>query len=278
MKIQYLGTAAAEGIPALFCQCDLCTKARKLRGKNLRGRSGMILDDSLMIDFPPDMLMYVFNLNIDLAKISDILITHTHSDHFHSAQLMMRLPGCFCHIKEGSPTVTVHGNIQTGKVLEAAQDYEFGKKIDFVKFHPITKFSTFSIGSFEITPLPARHKPDEDAYIYLIKKHGKVLLYANDTGIFYDEVFAYFAQEQVHINFISFDCTNGKGCEGRSHMGMPDNAKVKERLLLQGTIDESTVCFVTHFSHNILQTHEDLEKEAQKYGFEVAYDGMILEF
>ena len=61
-------------------------------------------------------------------------------------------------------------------------------------------------------------------------------------------------------------------------MGMPDNAKVKERLLLQGTIDESTVCFVTHFSHNILQTQEDLEKEAQKYGFEVAYDGMILEF
>lgn len=278
MKIQYLGTAAAEGIPALFCQCDLCTKSRKLKGKNLRGRSGMILDDSLMVDFPPDMLMYVFDLDIDLAKINDILITHTHSDHFDSAQIMMRLPGCFCHIKEGNPFVTVHGSAQAGRILEASENFEFGKKVDFIKFHQIVKFNTYTIGSFEVTPLPARHKLDEDAYIYLIKKNGKILLYANDTGIFYDEVFAYLASQKIHIDLISFDCTNGKGAEGRNHMGMPDNARVRERLQQQGNADENTICFVTHFSHNILQTHEELEAEARKYGFKVAYDGMIMEF
>lgn len=278
MKIQYLGTAAAEGIPALFCQCALYTKARQLKGKNLRGRSGMILDGSLMIDFPPDMLMYVFNLGIDLAKINDILITHTHSDHFDSAQLMMRLPDCFCHIKEGNPFVNVYGSTQTGRVLEASEIREFCKKIDFIKFHPITKFSTYKIGGFEVTPFPARHKLEEDAYIYLIKKEGKVLLYANDTGIFYDEIFAYLADQKLHIDLISFDCTNGKSAEGRNHMGMPDNAKVREKLQQQGNADQNTRCFVTHFSHNILQTHEELEAEAQKYGFRVAYDGMLLEF
>ena len=30
MKIQYLGTGAAEGIPAIFCECDTCKKAREL--------------------------------------------------------------------------------------------------------------------------------------------------------------------------------------------------------------------------------------------------------
>ena len=28
MKIAYLGTSAAEGIPALFCHCDVCKYAR----------------------------------------------------------------------------------------------------------------------------------------------------------------------------------------------------------------------------------------------------------
>ena len=143
MKIQYLGTAAAEGIPALFCQCDLCTKARKLRGKNLRGRSGMILDDSLMIDFPPDMLMYVFNLNIDLAKISDILITHTHSDHFHSAQLMMRLPGCFCHIKEGSPTVRFTAISRPAKFWRRPSTMNSGKKLILSNFIPSPNSAPF---------------------------------------------------------------------------------------------------------------------------------------
>ncbi len=33
MKLKYLGTAAAEGIPALFCRCEMCAYARKAGGK-----------------------------------------------------------------------------------------------------------------------------------------------------------------------------------------------------------------------------------------------------
>ena len=54
MKIRYLGTAAAEGWPALFCSCPICTHAREHGGKNLRTRTQAILDDDLLIDFPPD--------------------------------------------------------------------------------------------------------------------------------------------------------------------------------------------------------------------------------
>ena len=31
MKIKYYGTAAAEGIPGLFCSCEICENARKKR-------------------------------------------------------------------------------------------------------------------------------------------------------------------------------------------------------------------------------------------------------
>ncbi|HBJ10614.1 MAG TPA: carbon-phosphorus lyase, partial [Ruminococcaceae bacterium] len=38
MKFQYLGTAAAEGFPGMFCSCDTCEKARKAGGRNIRTR------------------------------------------------------------------------------------------------------------------------------------------------------------------------------------------------------------------------------------------------
>ena len=54
MKIQYLGTAAAEGYPALFCECENCTKAKQLGGKNIRSRSQALIDDKLLIDYNAD--------------------------------------------------------------------------------------------------------------------------------------------------------------------------------------------------------------------------------
>jgi len=44
MEIQYLGTAAAEGFPALFCDCETCKKARNTGGKDVRTRTQSIVD------------------------------------------------------------------------------------------------------------------------------------------------------------------------------------------------------------------------------------------
>gem|GEM_PF-4622368 len=33
MRLKYLGTAAAEAFPALFCSCEQCKAAEKTRGK-----------------------------------------------------------------------------------------------------------------------------------------------------------------------------------------------------------------------------------------------------
>ena len=48
MKIKYLGTGAAEGIPALFWRCAICNEARKRGGRELRTRSQAIIDDILI--------------------------------------------------------------------------------------------------------------------------------------------------------------------------------------------------------------------------------------
>mgnify|MGYP003538011910 CR=1 FL=1 len=73
MKLQYLGTAAAEGIPAIFCDCENCRKSREAGGKNIRTRSQALIDDELLIDFPADTYMHFLNFEMPLTKIKNCL-------------------------------------------------------------------------------------------------------------------------------------------------------------------------------------------------------------
>lgn len=50
MKIKYLGTGAAEGMPGTFCACPVCLRSLQEGGKSLRMRSCLLLDDDILID------------------------------------------------------------------------------------------------------------------------------------------------------------------------------------------------------------------------------------
>ncbi len=52
MKLTYLGTAAAEGWPAVFCNCPCCRQARVLGGKDIRTRSQALVNEDLLLDLP----------------------------------------------------------------------------------------------------------------------------------------------------------------------------------------------------------------------------------
>mgnify|MGYP002683362279 CR=1 FL=1 len=41
MRLFFLGTAAAEGYPAIFCDCANCEEARAQGGRSLRRRFGL---------------------------------------------------------------------------------------------------------------------------------------------------------------------------------------------------------------------------------------------
>ena len=87
MRIKYLGTAAAEGVPAIFCSCEVCKKARELGGRNIRTRSQAIIDDRLLIDFPPDSCVHFMTNSIDAIK-NRKLSYHSRS---HRSSLCRRL-------------------------------------------------------------------------------------------------------------------------------------------------------------------------------------------
>ena len=275
MKLRYLGTAAAEGIPALFCRCPICQNAHEKRGKEIKTRSQALVDDRLLIDFPPDTYMHMLNYGLDLPSIKHCIITHSHLDHLLVTDFWCRLPG----IAHGIDEEPMHIYL-TAAGYKKALDYH-GENIDCerLKFHKIKAFEPFDVENYHITPIRANHDPLSDPVIYLIESEGKTLLYANDTGILSDESVEYIKGLGVKIDFVSVDCTAMLLTGWRDgHLGLDTNQEFMDTLYKIGACDESTTVYVNHFSHNGLATHEELVVEATKLGYGVSYDGLEVEF
>ncbi|HHX72038.1 MAG TPA: hypothetical protein GX701_03800 [Clostridiales bacterium] len=268
MKFQYLGTAAAEGWPALFCNCDNCEKARKAGGKNIRTRSQALIDDTLCIDIPPDTYAHILQNNLEAYKWTGLIVTHTHSDHFHSSDLTnwhppFGLSGSFLQVYGNEGVVETVTRLLDGRDPER-------KRMNVTL---VQHFVPFYHGKYEITPLPANHDKNQNCHIYIIEDGQSRVLYGNDTGYFPDSVWPFI--EGMHFDLVSLDCTHVLDHNRHNHMSLDVCNEVKERMLASGC-DEKTKFIVTHFSHNGIAIHDELLPHAEALGFDVAYDGMII--
>ena len=93
MKLKILGSAASEGWPAIFCECEHCAKARELGGKNLRARASYLVNDKMLVDIGPDTYYHDTRFGYFTKDLEAILITHTHADHFNANEFLNRCWG-----------------------------------------------------------------------------------------------------------------------------------------------------------------------------------------
>lgn len=150
MKLQYFGTAAAEGWPALFCGCDACRRAREAGGRNIRTRSQALIDDKLLIDFPADTYLHMIHYGLNLNYIDSVIVTHAHEDHFYPKELGNRRSG-FAHIPEDGPRLlTVYGSEAVGKALAPVIAGAQGR----LAFERLKIGEAYIIGGYSVTPLP----------------------------------------------------------------------------------------------------------------------------
>lgn len=278
MKFTYLGTAASEGFPALFCNCPYCREARRLGGKNIRTRSQALINDDLLIDLPADTNFHAIANGLELDRVKILLFTHSHSDHLNPQDLRLR-GDAYAHemrsqnlqIFCGRGVLDEYSRINDGKISTTIASG--------LNFHVVKAFETFCVGPYTITPLPARHKLNEDAFFYAIGDGKKLILYAHDTGYFFEEVFDWIREKKTVFDFVSLDCTNVEIPipDSGNHMGFPNLGRVLERLRGIHAVTDQTLCYVNHFSHNGAPLQEQLEQKAAPYGCRVAYDGLQID-
>ncbi len=284
MKIAFWGTAAAEGIPGIFCNCAQCQQARERGGRHIRTRSQLLFDDRLLMDFHADTYGHSLKYNFNLANLKNVVITHVHEDHYYPADFAQRRKG-YAHAM-AQETLTVYGSQDVREYAEkelsaigqSLQEIIDEKRIAFGVFAP---YETKQIDGFEVTAIPATHGTPHP-YIYSFYKDGKRALIFNDSGFLSDEANEFLKNSGWKFDFVSYDCTWGKEPAGavalRSHLGVPDIVAQREIFIKNGNYKPDTVDVITHFSHNIKGCgYDDMLPVAKEHGFILAYDGMVID-
>lgn len=278
MKITYLGTAAAEGVPAIFCHCKVCEEARRLGGKNIRTRAQLLIDGELSVDYPPDAYLHSLNYGADLSAIRYLLVTHAHMDHFYASDFVLR-GGCFAY-EMRSPELDIYANAETLEIYREQTRREQHKEIgEAIRLHEIRPLEKLCFGDYTVYTLPACHS-SRDPMLFLIEKEGKRVLHLHDSGPI--PARAYAALKEIGgpaYDVIDFDCTFvfHETYEGARHMGLPEIARTFGQLSDLGLADGHTKKVVTHFSHNNAPLEGELARAEREYGVIAAYDGMTLE-
>ena len=273
MKLKYLGTAAAEAYPAIFCDCENCRKAFKLKGKNIRSRAQAIIDNTLLIDFGCDTYYHCRTNDINMHDIRNCLVTHIHKDHFYSLEFLY-LQKAYSHPAPDFK-LNLYGSEDVEKIVNELPQGVF----TFLNFVKINAFEPFKVDKYTVTPLKAYHG-SPNPLIYAVSDGEKTVLYGHDTDIFPDATWEYMINNKMHFDLVSLDCTEGayEDLNYHGHMCLGRNITCRDRMLKENLIDKKTKVVLNHFSHNgINSLYDEFEPIAAEKGFITSYDGMEVE-
>ena len=287
----FLGTGASEGIPAAFCGCPVCERARRCGGRDVRSRSAFLIDRTSLIDPGPDIRQQVTQNGIDLRQLRSVFVTHTHEDHVSIPELGTRGSA----VPPLGGTVTLYASAKAVAFIRrmmgayippdgrAQVDADGARTFPGWRFTALQPFRRYAVDGLTVTPVIGAHlgtAPGEDAFNYLIRdREGRQFLYACDTGWYGDKTWAFFAAERPRLDYLVIECTYGTVPLEPRQYGHLDYANLRlmlDRFAELGCIGRDTPVYVTHICH--LNTHSHAEMQAylaaQGYAATAAYDGM----
>ena len=276
MQLLFLGTAAAEGYPALFCRCDHCNAARRLGGRDRRLRTSALVDGELLIDVGPDLVSAAHAYSLDLGRVRWVLQTHRHSDHLLESNFTWRMPGFAGTEPEWCELCG------SGKTIEAVAGFGDPEQ-RHLTLRSVEPGETFRLGPYTVTALLARHDMTIGPLFYAIQRDDRALLWGNDTGPFFPETWAVLdrlAGEGLRFGVSVIEATMGTSPipadTPGGHMNLEQCAAHHQELERRGLLAPGARRFAHHFSHNATPLHHDVEVLLGPHGVAPAYDGLTV--
>jgi len=278
MRILFLGTSAATSFPLAFCRCRVCEKARINKGKDIRKRSSVIINNDMLIDFGPDVITSSNMYNVDLTNVKYILQTHGHSDHFDAGHLITRLKEyaaqnvnhvCLIGSKETVKSLDRRLKVEDPNVDLFDQDWLIRLNID-IKF--ICSGDNIKIGDYSITAIESLHDINENSLVYIISHKNKSILYGTDLLKISEK--AWEILKTCCLDLVILDHTYGKGFNSGGHLDAGQLADIISKMKEEKIIHSNSLVYATHISHEGNDTHDIMERLAAENGYHIAYDGL----
>jgi phosphoribosyl 1,2-cyclic phosphate phosphodiesterase len=179
MRITILGTAAAEAIPAPFCECETCRHAREHKGKNIRKRAAYVINNDMVVDWGPDVVSACSQLGLSLSRIKYGLVSHNHLDHILPQNLKLRQE---MFRNNDLPTLTLIAvpSVMMMLTQSGATDAQMA-----LKRIPFLPFDSVKLPDYQIDSVKAEHAPlIGDAVNFIVDDGLARILIASDTGYY----------------------------------------------------------------------------------------------
>ncbi|MBQ4307122.1 MAG: hypothetical protein II759_00915 [Lachnospiraceae bacterium] len=278
MKIQYIGTGAAEGFPGMYCGCGACRRALKAGGRNLKTRSCTLLNDSVLIDISPDIHACCLEQGITLHDLKALVVTHTHDDHLDRYSFILHANHGASIYEDGEESAVLHvyGSVHTAAMAAKFQEGRNDVDPSRIEVHEVGLGEWFDAGGLKFFPLKANHMKDELCYIYAVTDGEKNILYANDTGKLPQETLDAIERLGLVFDLVSMDCARGT-LTGDGHMSFAEDIELKNWLKEKGLVHGDTQFWLNHFAHMCGLTHDEAEELMAPEGMHMTYDGLTAE-
>lgn len=229
MRVRLLGTGASNGWPDPWCGCTSCAAATA-QGV-VRGQTGALVDDRLLLDLGPELPRAALRQGATLAGVEAVLVTHAHDDHCASAALMWRswqdAPGPLQLV--GPPSVVA--------ACTPRADLS-------VTLTPVSGGDRLRIAGYDVVALPAAHGSAPAVLYDVTGPAGARLLYATDTGVLPDETLR-LATGRAYDAVLLELSTAGSD----SHLDLTTWPRQVQRLRECGAVTPRTQVVAVHLGH-----------------------------
>ena len=248
MKLKFLGTGAAEGIPNFGCTCVRCQLARKEKGPNSRRRASLLVeaaDQRLLLDVPPEISQQLNHAEV--YDLTAILLSHEHHDHI----------GGLIEFEFWQQVLPVFAGYDV--LTKLLLTPRFKKRALLSGFQAQTRLH---FGDLTVMPFKVIHHVS--CYGFVIESEGARLVHFTDSD---------FKLSNLHRSLIRdadvviFHTPTYE--EHRHHLSVKNVIALAKDWSLKQTV-------ITHINHHNL-SHEELEEKLAPEGIIVAYDGLVLE-
>ena len=253
MKFFFLGTSACD-----FSQ-KLLTECKDRFDKDARRASCALIGGRYLIDCGLHVLDSLRIAQKDPAQITDIFITHFHSDHFQAENVK-----AIASMKKTPLRLWV----SKGAVVP---------KIENVSVQYMPKLSPCKVDeSLQVVGLFANHQQSTFPQHLLFELSGKKIFYALDGAWIVNENCKYL--QNADLDMLVLDATCGD-YEGDYRVG-EHNSIPMARLLIASlktlnVVGEKTKIYLSHLAPSLHKPHS--ETESLVAPLKVAYDGLEIE-
>ena len=248
MKITFLGTGAAEGIPCFGCTCPRCQAARRGEGHNARRRASVLIEAAgyrMLLDTPPEI-----SAQLDQAGIFDlsaIFLSHEHFDHI----------GGLVEFEYWNRVLAIFAGYDVLAKLRLTPRLRAKALLSSFASHTKLHFGGLTVMPFKVI----HHVP---CYGFVFEEGDTRLVHFTDSGPDFSDLHRRLMEEADVVIFHTptFE-------PHRSHVSVQRVISLVQELSLRRAV-------ITHINHNNF-LHEELVERVAPYGITVAYDGLTME-